>query len=65
MNKSNSSKNKSDEFFQASQKNMAEFVNNNQSNAENEIRSSAETSPSSKVGKVPKESENVPMFKGN
>ena len=44
---------------------MAEFVNNKQSNAENEIRSSAETSPSSKVGKVPNESENNPMFKGN
>ena len=50
--------------FKLLKKNMAEFVNNKQSNAENEIRSSAETSPSSKVGKVPKESENVPMFIG-
>ena len=42
-----------------------EFVNNIQNNAENEISSSAENSPSSKVGKVPNESENVAVFRGN
>ena len=41
-----------------------EFVNNIQNNAENELRISAENSPSSKVGKVPNESENVAMFRG-
>ena len=64
-NESNSSKNESDEFFQASQNNMTEFVNNIQNNAENEIRSSAENSSSGKVDKIPNESENVAMFRGN
>ena len=44
---------------------MTEFVNNIQNNAENEIGSSAENSPSSNVGKVPNESENVAMFREN
>ena len=44
---------------------MTEFVNNMQNNANNEIRSSTENSSSSKVGKVPNESENVAMFRGN
>ena len=65
MNESNISKNELDEFFQASQNNLMEFVNNIQKNAENEIRNSAENSSSSKVGKVLNESENVAMFRGN
>ena len=65
LNESNNSKNESDEFFQASQNNLTEFVNNIQNNAENEIRNSAENSSSSKVGKVLNESENVAMFRGN
>ena len=65
LNELNSSKNESDELLQASQNNLTEFENNIQNNAENEIRSSAENSPSSKVGKVPNESENVAMFRGN
>ena len=65
LNKSNNSKNEFDEFFQALQDNMTEFVNNIQNNAENEIRSSAENSSCSKVGKVPNESENVAMLRGN
>ena len=65
MNESNNSKNKSDEFFQASQNNLTELVNNIQNNAKNEIRNSAKNSSSSKVGKVPNESENVVMFRGN
>ena len=44
---------------------MTEFTNNIQNNAENEIRSSAEDSPSGKVDKVTNESENVAMFRGN
>ena len=44
---------------------MTEFVNNVQNDAGNEIRSSAENSPSSKVGKVPNEIENVATFIGN
>ena len=55
----------SDEFCQASQNNLTEFVNNIQNNAENEIRNSAENSSSSKVGKVLNESENVATFGGN
>ena len=65
MNESNNSKNEFDEFFQASQNNLTEFVNNIQNNAKNEIRYSAENSSSSKVGKVLNESENVAMFRGN
>ena len=45
--------------------NMTEFVNNVQTNAGNEIRSSAEDSPSSKIGKVPNEIENIATFRGN
>ena len=41
---------------------MTEFVNNVQKNAENKIRSSTENSPSSKVGKVPNEIENIATF---
>ena len=52
-------------FFQASQNNLTEFVNDIQNNAENEIRNSAEKSSSSKVNKVLNESENVAMFRGN
>ena len=52
-------------FFQASQKNLTEFANNIQNNADNEIRNSAENSSSSKVGKVLNESENVAIFRGN
>ena len=44
---------------------MTEFVNNIQNNAENEIGISEENSPSSNVGKVPNESENVAMFREN
>ena len=65
MNESNNSKNEFDEFFQASQNNLTEFVGNIQNNAKNEIRYSAENSSSSKVGKVLNESENVAMFRGN
>ena len=65
MNESNSSKKESHEFFQASQNNMTEFVNNVQKNAENEIRSSAENSTFGRVGKVPNEIENVATSKGN
>ena len=65
MNESNNSRNEFDEFFQASQNNLTEFVNNIQNNAKNEIRYSAENSSSSKVGKVLNESENVAMFRGN
>ena len=62
LNESNSFKKESHEFFQASQINTKEFVNNVQKNAENEIGSSAENSPSSKVGNVPNEIENVATF---
>ena len=65
MNESNSSKTEHDEFFQASQNNMTEFANNIQNNAENDIRSSTEDSSSGKVAKVPNESENVAIFRGN
>ena len=65
MNESNGSKNKHDEFFQASQNNITELTKNIQNNAENEIRSSAEDSSSDEVEKVPNESENVAMFRGN
>ena len=65
MNESNSSKNESDEFVQASQNNITEFVNEIENNAENEIRSSAENFSSGKVDKVPNESENVAMFRAN
>ena len=44
---------------------MTEFINNMQNNAENEIRSSAEDSSSGEVDKVPNESENVAVFRGN
>ena len=44
---------------------MTEFVSNTQNNTENEIRSSAKNSPSSKFGKVPNENEDVAMFRGN
>ena len=65
MNESNNSKNESNVFFQASQNNLTEFVNNIQNNAENEVRNTAENSSSSKVDKVLNESENVAMFGGN
>ena len=65
LNESINSKNESDVFFQASQNNLIEFVNNIQNNAENEIRKSAENSSSSKVHKVLSESENVAMFRAN
>ena len=65
LNESINSKNESDVFFQASQNNLMEFVNNIQNNAENEIRNTAENSSSSKVDKVLTESENVAMFRGN
>ena len=65
FNESNNSKNESDMFFQASQNNLTEFLNDIQNNAENEIRNSAEKSLSSKVDKVLNESENVAMFRGN
>ena len=65
MNESNGSKNELDEFFQASQNNITELTKNIQKNAENEIRSSAEDSSSDEVEKVPNESENVAMFRGN
>ena len=64
MNESSNSINESDVFFQAALNNLTEFVNNIQSNAENEIRNSAENSSSSKVDKVLNESENVSMLKG-
>ena len=60
-----SSKNEYDEFFQASQNNMTEFVNNIQNNAENKVRSSTEDSSSGEVDKVPNKSEDVAMFRGN
>ena len=44
---------------------MTEFVNNIQNNPGNELRSSAEDSSSGEVEKVPNESENVVMFRGN
>ena len=44
---------------------MTEFRNNIQSNAENKIKSCAEDSSSGGVDKVPNESENVAMFRGN
>ena len=44
---------------------MTELTKNIQNNAENEIRSSAEDSSSDEVDKVPNESENVAMFRGN
>ena len=44
---------------------MTEFRNNIQSNAENKIKSSAEDSSSGGVDKVPNESENIAMFRGN
>ena len=65
LNELNNSKNESDGFFQTSQNNLMEFVNNIQNNAENEIRNSAEKSSSSKVNKALNESENVAMFRGN
>ena len=65
LNESISSKKESHGFFQASQNNMTEFVNNVQKNAENEIRSSAENSTFGRVGKVPNEIENVATSKGN
>ena len=52
-------------FVQASQNNMAEFVNDIQNDADNETRNSAENSLSGKVDKVPNDSENVAMFRGN
>ena len=57
--------NEHDEFFHASQNNITELTKNIQNNAENEIRSSAEDSSSDEVEKVPNESENVAMFRGN
>ena len=44
---------------------MTEFVNNLQNNGENEIRSSAENFPSTRVNKVLNECENFAMFRGN
>ena len=44
---------------------MTKFENNVQNNAENEIRSSAVNSLSSKAGKVSNENDNVATFRGN
>ena len=65
LNESNSSKNEFKEFFQASQKNMTEFVSSIQNNAENETRGSEENFSSNKVDKVTNESENGTMFRGS
>ena len=42
-----------DEFFQASQNNMTEFINNVQNNAENEIRSSLKDAKTETVIHIP------------
>ena len=65
LNESNSSKNEFNEFFQASQKIMTEFVSSIQNNAENETRGSEENFSSNKVDKVTNESENGVMFRGS
>ena len=44
---------------------MTEFTNNIEDYAENAIGSSAEKSSSSKADKVPNESENAIMLRGN
>ena len=65
LNESNSSKNEFKEFFQASQKNMTEFVSSIKNNAENETRGSEENFSSNKVDKVTNESEDGAMFRGS
>ena len=65
LNESNGSKNEHDDFIQASRNNITELTKNIQNNAENKIRTSSEDSSSDEVEKVPKESENVAMFRGN
>ena len=65
LNESYSSKNESDEFFEACQNNMTKFVNNMQNNAKNQIRSSAQNSSSCKKNEGRNECGNIAMSRGN